>query len=104
MRVMLVASIPVEAGNAGIESGALQKVLSALVSDLKAEAAYFLSLDGQRTALIFCDLADTSQIPTLTEPFFMLLNAEVEIYPVMNAEDLGKGLPRALEAVKKYAS
>ncbi len=53
--------------------------------------------------LLFLDLADPSQIPVLAEPFFMSFNAEVDLYPAMNAEDLGKGLPAAMDAVRKYA-
>jgi hypothetical protein len=30
-------------------------------------------------------------------------NAEVDLYPAMNAEDLGKGLTAAMDAVRKYA-
>jgi hypothetical protein len=37
-------------------------------------------------------LADASDIPSFAEPFFMELNASVELGPVMNGEDLQKGL------------
>jgi len=38
------------------------------------------------------DLEDPSQIPSIVEPMFSKLNATVEMFPVMNREDLQKGL------------
>ncbi len=35
------------------------------------EAAYFLAEDGMRTALIFFDLQEPSQIPAVAEPAFL---------------------------------
>jgi hypothetical protein len=102
MRVMLKVTVPVETGNQTIADGTLPKTMQAILGDLKPEAAYFLALDGKRTSLLFVDLADPSQIPALAELFFMAFNAEVDVYPVMNADDLAKGLPTAMDAVRKY--
>jgi hypothetical protein len=38
------------------------------------------------------DLKEPSQLPSLTEPLFNKLNAQVEMFPVMNQEDLQNGL------------
>ena len=38
------------------------------------------------------DLADPSQLPAVSEPFFRLGKGTVEMFPVMNQEDLQKGL------------
>jgi hypothetical protein len=43
---------------------------------------------------LFFDLKDPSQIPVIAEPFFMGLEAEVEMAPAMNAQDLEAGLAR----------
>jgi hypothetical protein len=61
---------------------------------LKPEAAYFLADDGRRTALMVFDLVDTSDIPSIAEPFFTTMNASVAIVPVMNADDLRRGLEK----------
>ncbi|MFJ7133972.1 hypothetical protein [Streptomyces fungicidicus] len=37
-------------------------------------------------------MADSSELPPTGEPFFTLMNAEVEVTPIMNAEELQKGL------------
>jgi hypothetical protein len=46
------------------------------------------------------DLKDPSEIPAIAEPFFLNLNAKVEFSPVMNAEDLKKGL-ESLQSMQK---
>ena len=96
-------SMPVEAGNAAARSGSLGKIIQSILADLKPEAAYFCDFDGMRTGLLFFDLADASQIPVVAEPWFLALNAGVEIHPVMTLEDLAKAGPGIEAAVKKYA-
>ena len=102
MRMMLKASIPVEKGNYTIADGSLPRIVQEILGEMKPEAAYFLTLDGKRTSLVFFDLADPSQIPGVAEPFFMAFGANVEFYPVMNGDDLAKGLDGATAAARKY--
>jgi len=45
--------------------------------------------------MLFFDIAEPSQIVEVVEPFFQNLNAAVELVPVMNADDLRKGLAKA---------
>src|SRR5207248_7595768 len=98
MRTMVRVTIPVDAGNSAIKSGRLPQLLERILGQLKPEAAYFTSDRGQRTAYLFIDVKDQSDIPQIAEPFFMELSATVEFMPVMNAEDLKKGLARTMAA------
>jgi hypothetical protein len=66
----------------------------------KAEAAYFTTVCGNRGGYIIVNMDDASQIPAIAEPVFMWLKAEIEFYPVMTPEDLGKAGP-AIEAANK---
>lgn len=92
MRVMLKATLDTEKANELIRSGKLPEVMKETLDRIKPEAAYFGPLGGRRTALLFFDMQDSSDLPPTGEPFFTLMNAEVEVSPVMNAEDLQKGL------------
>jgi hypothetical protein len=92
MRVMLKVQIPVEAGNRAVVEGTIAKVVGQTMERYKPEAAYFTALDGKRSAIFVLDLKDTSDIPSLAEPWFMELNASVEATPVMNLDDLRAGL------------
>jgi hypothetical protein len=99
MRMMLKIIIPTEAGNRTIKDGTLPKVLEGAMNRLKAEAAYFVAEDGLRTAMIFFDMRDSADIPGVVEPLFMGIDAEVELLPVMNADDMRRGLKAAMEAM-----
>jgi hypothetical protein len=94
MRMMLKFTFPVEKGNAAIKDGSLGRTMESIMSKLKPEAAYFSPLDGQRGGMIFFDLAEPSQIVEAVEPLFLNLNASTELVPVMNGDDLRKGLAK----------
>ena len=99
MRVRLKIQMPVDAGNQAIKNGRLPKLMESTLTTLKPEAAYFFAEDGMRTAEFFLDMKDVSQIPAIVEPFFMGVNASVDITPVMNADDLRSGLQQASKNV-----
>ncbi|MFF5341718.1 DUF3303 family protein [Streptomyces althioticus] len=92
MRVMLKATLDTEKSNEAIRSGKLPEMMQETIERLHPEAAYFGPLGGRRTCLLVLDVEDSSQIPPIGEPFFAQFDAEVEMTPVMNAEDLRKGL------------
>ncbi|MFI9822305.1 hypothetical protein ACIHFC_17825 [Streptomyces sp. NPDC052013] len=92
MRVMLRATLDTDKANDVIRSGKMPELMKEIMDRLHPEAAYFGPLGGRRTCLLVVDLQDSSQIPPTGEPFFSQLNATVEMTPVMNAEDLQKGL------------
>ncbi|MCY0932395.1 hypothetical protein OTB20_40880 [Streptomyces sp. H27-H1] len=56
------------------------------------EAACFGLHEGVRSCWIVFDLQDSSPLPSLMEDLFLQFNAELEVAPMMNAEDLAKGL------------
>ncbi len=97
MRIMLKFTLPVEKGNAVINDGSLAKTMETILSKLKPEAAYFGPIDGQRCGMLFFDMSDASQIVETVEPFFLKLNASVEMVPVMNGDDLRKGLAKVTQ-------
>jgi len=99
MRMMLKIVIPTETGNHAIKDGSLHKIFEATMSKLKPEAAYFFPEHGLRSAMMFFDMKDASEIPAIAEPLFAGLNARLQLLPVMNADDLKKGLDSARQAM-----
>jgi hypothetical protein len=95
MRMLLKVEMDVKAGNRAIKDGSFGQMLERVMGQIKPEAAYFTAIDGRRTALIFFDLQEPSDIPAIAEPFFMTVGASIELLPVMTAEDVQKGLEEA---------
>jgi hypothetical protein len=92
MRVMMKVTMDAEAASRAIADGSMPRVMEQTMADLQPEAAYFGPENGNRTAFIVFDLQDPSQLPPITEPLFRVAKARVEMFPVMNREDLQKGL------------
>jgi hypothetical protein len=102
MRFLLKVNIPVEAGNKAAKAGKLGSIIQSILAELKPEAAYFTDDKGQRTGFLFIEMKDASQIPAIAEPWFLALNASIELHPVMVPEDLAKAGSAIEAAVKKY--
>ncbi|MEV0225369.1 hypothetical protein [Streptomyces sp. NPDC050704] len=94
MRVLLKATLDTEKANEAIRSGKMPELMKEILDHLKPEAAYFGPLGGRRTAFLVLDMKDSSDLPPTGEPFFTQFNAEVEVTPVMNGEDLQNGLAK----------
>jgi hypothetical protein len=97
MRTLLKVSMSVKKGNEAIKGGALEKTIQATMEALKPEAAYFFPdpETGQRTALFVFDMEGSWQLPPVLEPLFQNLDASIRVTPVMNSEDLQRGLKAA---------
>jgi hypothetical protein len=92
VRTMMKIKLDTEAGSRKIADGTMPQLMQEVLAPLEPEAAYFGPEGGIRTAFIVFDLKDPSQLPPLTEPLYRELKATVELFPVMNQEDLQKGL------------
>jgi hypothetical protein len=92
MRMMMKVKIDTEAGSRAIQDGSLPQLIQETFGQLQPEAAYFGPEGGVRTAFIVFDLKDPSQLPAISEPLFSKVKATIEMFPVMNQEDLQKGL------------
>ncbi|MGV9275717.1 hypothetical protein [Streptomyces griseosporeus] len=92
MRVLVKASVDIDKGNEAIRSGTMADLVKETLEKIKPEAAYFGPLDGHRTMLLVVDLPDSSAIIPTLDPLFSNLDATIEVTPVMNVDDLQKGL------------
>ncbi len=100
MRFLMKVSIPVETGNEAAAMGFA--AIRTILEQQKPEAAYFIAEKGMRTGILILHMDDVSQIPALAEPWFLALNASVELTPVMLPEDLQKAAPAIAEAVQAH--
>ena len=98
MRMLLKWKSGLEATNEAVRTGKMREINQSLDERTQPEAAYFCTENGHRTAYIFFDLADPSQIVVIAEPLFQDVNSTVEFIPVMNADELQRGLAQAYRA------
>lgn len=95
MRMLLKFAFDTQAASEAIRTGAMADINKGLFESTRPEAAYFGTENGLRTGYIFFDLDDPSRIPVLAEPLFQGTAANVQFIPVMNTDDLLKGLAAA---------
>jgi hypothetical protein len=94
MRVLMTVGLDTEKANQAAQANTLGKTIESAIGALKPEAAYFGSLHGKRTGFIVFDLADPSDLPSIAEPLFQELGAEIDLTPVMSVSDVQLGLQK----------
>ena|SRR5579872_3475766 len=93
MRMLLHASIPTKKGNEALDSGDLQQAMQRVTESLKPEAAYFFAdRNGNRSSFFVFDMEGSWQLPPILEPLFHTFEATVHVTPVMNADDIQRGM------------
>ncbi len=99
MRFLVKVHIPVEAGNAGLLDGSILPKIQNYLNEVKPEAAYFFLENGQRTLYVVLSIDRPEQLVEIGEPLWLDLKADVNVCPVMNAEDFEK----AAAAIQRIA-
>lgn len=96
MRMLMLVKFPTDPFNAAIRGGTLAQTMKKILDDTKPEAAYFTERDGHRGGMFVVHLDSPSDIPRLSEPWFLHFNATVEFRIAMTPEDLGRADLEAL--------
>ena len=102
MRMLIKATIPTKPGNSGLKDGSMMEKLDSILADARPEAVYFFLENGLRTCLIVCDMEDSSQLAAAVEPWFLSMEAQVMVVPVLNGEDFEKAGPSLGAVIEKY--
>jgi hypothetical protein len=102
MKYIMKVRMSVERGNEALSDPQFGHKMSELLAEIKAEAAYFSTIDGQRGAYVIVNMNDASEIPAIAEPFFLWLDADIEFLPAMRPEDLAKAGPSIGAVVNKW--
>lgn len=88
MRMLLNIRIPHEPFNTAIKAGTAASTMGRILEETKPEAAYFTEQNGTRSAVLIVNVESPSQIPSLSEPWFLSFNADCEFRIVMSPDDL----------------
>ena len=62
------------------------------MNKVKPEAAYFMPIDVDRAMAFILNINNDYEVPSIVEPLFQEMGAKVEVFPVMNFDDLKKGI------------
>jgi hypothetical protein len=101
MRMVLDVAIPNEPFNSLVKAGTAGEKIQEILGEIQPEAVYFTERNGERGAILVVDVADSSRVPAVSEPFFLAFNAAVKLRICMTPEDLGAA---GLEEIgKQYA-
>jgi hypothetical protein len=95
MRMLLRFELGLAATNELNRTGESEEVNRQLMDTTKPEGAYLGTENGLRTGYLVFDMVDSAQIPVIAEPLFQRMGATVEFIPVMNADELQRGLAAA---------
>ena len=101
MRMLMLVQLPIEPFNTLVRGGNVADKMRQILDDAKPESVYFTERDGRRGGILILAVGSPSDIPRLSEPWFLTFNAEVEFRIAMTPEDLGRSNLEALG--KKWA-
>lgn len=94
MRFLIRTRIPTEDGNKMVQDPNFLKNLEEYMNKVKPEAAYFMPIDGHRSAAFIVNIQSNDQVPTIVEPLFQWMGANVDVIPVMNFDELKMGISK----------
>jgi len=88
--MLMIVRMPHKNFNASVGDGSVEKKMKSILEATKPEAVYFTELEGLRAAVILVNLEKPSMIPSLSEPWFLAFEANVEFHVVMGPDELGQ--------------
>jgi len=101
MRMLIHVKIPHKEFNVYVKDGSAGHKMKRIFDEIKPEAVYFTEHSGHRGAIMIVDVAEPSDVPRISEPWFLIFNADVEFHIVMSPDDLERaGLDKL---AKKWA-
>lgn len=90
MKMLLSVEFPLEPFNALVRSGKAVEIIGRILETIKPETAYFTEQDGKRGGIFIVDVQTSSNVPSLSEPFFLNFNASCKFRILMSPADLQK--------------
>lgn len=90
MLMLMHVQFALDTFNAAVRDGSAGSKIQKILEATKPEAAYFTEHGAQRGGTFLVNVNDSSDIPSLCEPWYLTFDADVEIRVVMKPEDLAR--------------
>ncbi len=88
MKYLVKVTLDTETANAAIRDGSLMEKVQRILGEIKPEAAYFVAENGGRTQYLVVNADDTTSLPALVEPWWLLFKADVSVLPAFTLQDM----------------
>jgi len=82
------ATVPTTSGNKMVKDPNFLTNIENYIKKFNCEASYFTEIGGNRTMIFVLGLPSRDMVPTILEPLFLDLEANVEVHPAMNFDDV----------------
>ena len=86
--------IPTIAGNKAVLDPNFLNKIEDYIKKFNCEVSYFTEVNGNRTFVFVLDLPSPDMIPAIAEPLFQGFDANVEVHPAMNLQDLKSAISK----------
>jgi len=91
MRAMLQLTFPTARFNELWRAGQVGPKIKQIMEDTKPEVAYFgKGTGGRRGAFLVVDIPSEADLARISEPWYLVFEAEIELYIAMTPEDIGR--------------
>jgi hypothetical protein len=90
MKMLLTVEFPPEPFNSLVRSGQVGEIMGRILDTIQPETAYFTEQDGKRGGIFVVNVKSQSDVPSLSEPFFLMFQANCKFRILMTPEDLQK--------------
>ena len=102
MKYLVKVTLDTETANATIRDGSMMEKTQRILGEIKPEAAYFVAENGGRTEYLVVNADDATSLQTLAEPWWLLFNADVSIFPAFTLQDMESLGPIIEDIGKKF--
>jgi hypothetical protein len=92
MRVLMTLVMGDDKTSQAIQEKRMTEIMQTNLTPLHPEAAYFTTIKGHRAGFVVFDLKEPAQMPSVAEPLFQELGAEITFSPAMTVDDVVRGL------------
>lgn len=90
MKMLVTVEMPHEPFNEAVRTGKAGDIIKRILDDIKPEFVYFTEQNGLRGAVMLVNINNPSDVPSISEPFFLHFNADCKFRIAMSPEDLAK--------------
>jgi len=88
MKMLMHVTFPHAPFNTLVKKGTAAILLDEILEDIKPFSIWFTEEYGLRSAILIVNVANASNIPFYSEPFYLNFDADVHFQVVMSPEDL----------------